>query len=278
VKAITEGKVPDPKTKSYETIKQCCANHLVPVRLAFFLSVSKQITPFLTEYQTDKPMLPFLCTDLFKVEKTLMGRFIKSDKTAGLTSAYQLLKFDVQAKENHNVYCKIDAGFRAQKELKSAIDPKTKKKVTDKEVMQFKLECRDFLVAIVMKIMNKGPMKFALARNLAFLDPREMGARAKEKNLDRCKAVLRQLNEADRVSDNDVDEIIQQYSLYIDEIVVPRCSKFKNFCVSTSRLDELLFDSGRQHVKLSTQTVVMHETASPSFPRSSKCRAWIFSK
>ena len=30
-----------------ETIKQCCANRLVPVRLAFFLSVSKQITPFL---------------------------------------------------------------------------------------------------------------------------------------------------------------------------------------------------------------------------------------
>ena len=69
---------------------------------------------------------------------------------AGLTSAYQLLKFDVQAKENHNVYSKIDAGFRAEKELKSAIDPKTKKKVTDKEVIQFKLKCRDFLLAIYL--------------------------------------------------------------------------------------------------------------------------------
>jgi len=122
----------------------------------------------------------------------------------------------------NDVYSKIDAGFRAEKELKSAIDPKMKKKVTDKEVMQFKLECRDFLVAIVMKIMDKGPLKFALARNLAFLDPREMGTTAKDKNLDRCKAVLRQLNKADRVSDNDVDEIIQQYSHYIDEIVVTR--------------------------------------------------------
>jgi len=112
-----------------------------------------------------------------------------------------------------------------------------------KEVMQFKLECRDFLAAIVKKIMDKAPLKYTLARNLAFLDPREMGATAKEKNLDRCKAVLRQLNEADRVSDNDVDEIVQQYSHYIDEIVVPRCAEFRNFCVSTSRLDELLFDT-----------------------------------
>jgi len=130
VKAVTEGKMPDPKTKSYETFKQCCANHLVPVRLTFFF-VSKQITRFLTQYQTDKPMLPFLCSDLFQIVKDLMGRFIKSDKMAGVKFAYQLLKVDVQAKENHSVDSKIDVGFRAEKELKSALE-KTKKKVIDK--------------------------------------------------------------------------------------------------------------------------------------------------
>ena len=91
-----------------------------------------------------------------------MGRFIKSDKMAGVTSVNQLLKIDVQAKENHNVYNKIDAWFRA-------------------------------------------------------------------------------VNEADSVSDN--DDVIQQYSQYIDETVVPRCLEHTNFRVSTSRLDELLFDT-----------------------------------
>ena len=104
VKAIKEGTVPDPKIKLYETIKQCCANHLVPARLAFFLSVSEKITRFLTQYQTDKPMLPFLYSDLFKFVKDLMGWFMNSDKMAGVTSMYQLLKIDVQAKENHSVY------------------------------------------------------------------------------------------------------------------------------------------------------------------------------
>ena len=87
------------------------------------------------------------------------------------------------------------------------MDPKTKKKVTDKETVQFKL----VLVTIVQKIMDKSPLNFALAWNLSFLDPRETGSTVKEKNLERCKAVLRQLNEANRVSDNDVDEILQQY-------------------------------------------------------------------
>jgi len=65
--------------------------------------ISKQITQFLTQYQTDKPMLPFLYSDLFQVVKDLMGWFIKSDKVAGVKSAYQLLKIDVQAKENNGV-------------------------------------------------------------------------------------------------------------------------------------------------------------------------------
>ena len=43
-----------------------------------------------------------------------MGQFIKSDKMAASMSAYHLLKFDVPAKENHNVYSKTDAGFRAE--------------------------------------------------------------------------------------------------------------------------------------------------------------------
>jgi len=72
-----------------------------------------------------------------------MVRFIKSDKMVGVKSAYQLLKIDVQANENHSVYSKIDVGFRAEKELKCVVDLKIKK-VTYKETMQFKLECKDF--------------------------------------------------------------------------------------------------------------------------------------
>jgi len=61
---------------------------------------------------------------------------------AGMTSVNQLLKIDMQAKRESNVYSKIDAWFRAEKELKSAVDPKAKKKLI--EVMQLKLKLKDF--------------------------------------------------------------------------------------------------------------------------------------
>ena len=43
----------------------------------------------------------------------------------------------------------------------------------------------------------------------------------KESNLERCKAVLKLLNEVNRVRDDDVDDILQQY---MDESVVPHAA------------------------------------------------------
>ena len=128
--------------------------------------------------------------------------------------------------------------------METAVDPKTKKKLTDKEGNAVQTGMQRFFGGNCEEDNGEITREVRSGTELSFLDPREMGAAVKEENLKRCKAVRRQLNEADRVSDNDVDEIIQQYSQYIDETVVPRCSEHTNFfCVSTSRLDELLFDT-----------------------------------
>ena len=43
-------------------------------------------------------------------------------------------------------------------------------------------------------------------------------------------------------ADNKVDELLQQYSRFIDEAVVSQASVYSNFNVSTARVDVLLFD------------------------------------
>lgn len=63
-----------------------------------------------------------------------MDRFVKDDVMACVSSVQQLLKVDVELKDNHKVYWKIDIGFMAEKSLKSAVDQTTKKKISDKEV------------------------------------------------------------------------------------------------------------------------------------------------
>ena len=102
VKSVADGKSPDPKTKSFDVVKHGVVNPLLEARLSFFLSVARQITPFLTLYQTDKPMMPFLCGDLYKMLKTLMDRFVKDE-----LMAQQMLKVDVDSKESRKVYSKL---------------------------------------------------------------------------------------------------------------------------------------------------------------------------
>jgi len=80
---------------------------LLAAKLSSFLSVANQVAPFLTAYQTDKPMLPFLCSDLYKTVKAHMDRFVKDDVMARVSSVQQLLKVDVDLKDNHKVYSKM---------------------------------------------------------------------------------------------------------------------------------------------------------------------------
>ena len=48
------------QTASYATIKEACEDPLTVTKLAFFISVAKQLQPFLLKFQTDAPMAPFL--------------------------------------------------------------------------------------------------------------------------------------------------------------------------------------------------------------------------
>ena len=64
-----------------------------------------------------------------------------------------------------------------------------------------------------------------------------MATAAKETNLKKFKAVLTTMNEASCVADTEVDELLQQYSKYINDTVVPHASEYSSFDISTARVD-----------------------------------------
>lgn len=69
--------VTEPSNKSFKTAQMIVQDELFSAKLNFFLMVAKEITPFLKLYQTDKPMLPFMCSDLDNMLRGLMEKFIK---------------------------------------------------------------------------------------------------------------------------------------------------------------------------------------------------------
>ena len=87
------------------------------------------------------------------------------------------MKLDLDKKKGHAdyMYKKIDIGFNAKTSLKELTD---KKKVGDKAVLEFRMECKQFLLTIVKKLLTKAPILYSLVRNLSAFDSREMTLKA----------------------------------------------------------------------------------------------------
>lgn len=65
---------------------------LFPAKINIFLIVAREITPFLKLYQTDKPMLPFMCGDLTNMLRSLMEKFVKPSFMKDATTPVKLFK------------------------------------------------------------------------------------------------------------------------------------------------------------------------------------------
>lgn len=80
------GKVTEPKNKSFGNDQQSVKGPLLTAKLNFFLLIAKEIQPFLTKYQADKPLLPFFDTEMKNLVQELMQTFIKLDLLSDATS------------------------------------------------------------------------------------------------------------------------------------------------------------------------------------------------
>lgn len=75
----------------------------------------------LTFYQTDKPMVCFLASDLSSVIRVLMSKFIKDDVLNQASTDEMLVKIDVEDNKNDKAYKQIDLGFSAERSLRASL-------------------------------------------------------------------------------------------------------------------------------------------------------------
>ena len=195
IKAVEMKKFPDPKTKSFDVIKEAVHDPLTTAKMNFVLSVAKEVTPFLTKYQCDKPMVAFLATDLFILLKNLMSRFVKVDILKEVKSIDKLLQVQVNKSSNHVDCSKVNVGFVAERIMKDASEAK---KATELQVLEFQMSSKKCLVTIVEKLLQKSPLKYSIVSTIRFLDPRKM-ASSREQCTKWLKKTLSYLEEKKRV-------------------------------------------------------------------------------
>ena len=182
----------------------------------------------------------------------LMKRFIKKDVMSSANSTAKLLKIDPMDTKSHAAYSRVDLGFAALEELSKL--KKSLSVVSERQIMELKLQCRDFLAKMCSKLLDKCPLKYSLVRNLSCLDPREL-ATSKDMCLEKMKKVLHALVNANRVRGgaSACDDVLLQFDEFIGVTVASNNSTFASFDPNetNARVDELLhkFMANNQHYR-----------------------------
>ena len=76
------------------------ADPLIPVKFQFFKDVADMLSPYLQQFQTDAPMMSFVCGALEEIIRRLMRMILRSAIVAEANSAYELVRIDFNDKEN----------------------------------------------------------------------------------------------------------------------------------------------------------------------------------
>ncbi|KAF3860136.1 hypothetical protein F7725_000391 [Dissostichus mawsoni] len=209
---VHKGDLPDPKVKSFEAVKKSSKDPLFIPKVMIFNSIAREIKPFLTLYQTDKPMLPFFSEDLFQLMKGLMGRFFKEEPMKEATTVLKLLHIPLQDSSIHKDATKINLGFSAETCLKQL---RSINKVSERQALELRMECKTFLIKLLEKLQNKAPVNQQLVRSMRCLDPRYM-AESKEVCLAQMKRILRHLVGANHVEESVCDDILREFREFCD--------------------------------------------------------------
>ena len=86
------------KRKSFQAVKDAIDDVLYPARLRFVSFFAGLTQPFLTCYQSDKPMIPFLHDDIFNLVFSLLQIVVKPDKLQECETVSDLKKNDLGKK------------------------------------------------------------------------------------------------------------------------------------------------------------------------------------
>ena len=158
-----------PTSGYFATVRSAVQDNLIVAKLQFFASTASVMMPYLQKFQGDALLLPFTTTEVTVLLETLMQKFIKQSKMQAANSAVKIAKLNVMETSIHLAPSNVDVGFAAAATLSKVTK---EKKLSQRQVFEFKKECCTMLASIVAKIQERSPLKYNFARKLISLDPR----------------------------------------------------------------------------------------------------------
>lgn len=203
-------------SQSFKIVSENVKDVLLEAKFCFFIVSAGEVEPFLRQFQSDEPMLPYLFNSLNNIIKNVLGRFIKQDVLENTSVS----KIDIYKSKNLIAIKNINIGYRTRSVLKKC------KTLTEKDILLFKKQCQNILQKLVSKILNKSPIKYKFVRAVSFCDPKNI-VDNKDICFIRLKMVIEIFSDQKRLSGMSCEKIDRNFKAIVnDSSFLEKAKKF----------------------------------------------------
>ena len=139
---------------------------LIVAKLHFFVYVAGILLPYLTCYQGDGPMVPFMSEGIQKMYKGVLTIVVKPKTLAKCKNPLELMRLDLDGDTLMSAK-KIHLGFGAEDEIR-----KLGSEVEKGVVMNVREQAKNFVVALCDKLAQGNPLGYVIVRNAICFNPK----------------------------------------------------------------------------------------------------------
>ncbi|XP_047140612.1 uncharacterized protein LOC124815840 [Hydra vulgaris] len=226
-----------PKSRSFLNVKKAVKDKLIILKFEVFSFVASILEPYLLAYQTDKPMIPFMYSDLEKLLRTILSLFVKQNVIDNSCISVQLKEVDFHKKDNLLKGNQIKLGFAAETRLAAL---RKKDIITIADIQSFHKDCTNMYVQLIEKFMDRTPLGSIIVRNSQVFNPNAMVVMTQEDAEKKCKSLLTHLISLKYVSPIFSDKAINQFADFFRESRVYQ-DIFHEFNRERDSLDDFYF-------------------------------------
>ena len=195
--------------KSYKNVLVHISDKLTVAKLHFFVYVAGILEPYLTCYQGDGPMLPFMCHDITKFYKALLNIVVKPKVLQKCKTSFDLISVELGSDtliEDE----KIHLGFAAEEEIR-----KRGAEVDQKSILALRSAAKNLVIAVCEKLDEKNPLSYIIVRNAICFKPKSI-VEKKQGNLgERFKKLMKKLVSLKVMESAKADCALAQYKDFL---------------------------------------------------------------
>ena len=141
---------------------------LMPPKLQFFCFIVGIMQLFLTKYQSDKPMIPYLYSNILELIKKLMQLTVKPDLSQKCESYLDFRQIDLDDKESVTKCKYMSIGFAARQSIQEL---RKNDEIRNSDVVALLSELTKFIVTFLKKLFEKSPAGFNFVKNASISNP-----------------------------------------------------------------------------------------------------------